>query len=196
MSGPVEIVLIVAVIGYVLVRRLLGEPVEAKRMLVLPAVLVGIGFFTVLKEPQTAESIVFLVATTVLGVLLGVLRGASTRVFEKDGVVHLRYTAVTIVLWVANIAVKFAAGAVLAVVAPGAQQSTGNGMMLTLGAGLLAEGLAVLAKAVRTEGRIIWAKGRDGQPHRTSPGLDRVQENAARRGGLLKSLLDSSRVER
>ncbi|MBE1463508.1 DUF1453 family protein [Kibdelosporangium phytohabitans] len=176
MSGPVEIVLIIAVIAYVLGRRLLGEPVQGKRLLLLPAVLLGAGLLDLTKVAQSPASIWFLIATTVLSAVLGLLRGASTRVFEKDGVVHLRYTVMTLVLWAANIAVKFGAGAVLGTVAPNADR--GNGMMFTLGAGLLAEGLVVLSKAVRSEGRIMWAKGRNGQPHRMSPRLDAMQQQA------------------
>ena len=38
-SGPVEIILIIAAIGYVLTRRLIGEPAEVRRMLLVPVVL-------------------------------------------------------------------------------------------------------------------------------------------------------------
>nr|WP_042194756.1 hypothetical protein [Kibdelosporangium sp. MJ126-NF4]CEL21527.1 hypothetical protein [Kibdelosporangium sp. MJ126-NF4]CTQ95906.1 hypothetical protein [Kibdelosporangium sp. MJ126-NF4] len=178
MSGPVEIVLIVAAVGYVLTRRMLGEPIVAKRMLLLPVVLIGFGLIDLVKGPQSAISIGFLAATTALSVVLGLLRGASTRVFEKDGVAYLRYTVMTLVLWGVNIAVKVGAGVVLGSIDPGAAQASSTGLMFTLGAGLLAEGAAVLAKAVRTEGRIMWAKGRDGQPHRMSPTLDQLQQRA------------------
>jgi hypothetical protein len=43
MSGPLEIVVILAVVGYLLARRVIGEPAQAKRMLILPVVLSLIG---------------------------------------------------------------------------------------------------------------------------------------------------------
>ena len=205
MSGPVEIILIVAAVGYVLARRLLGEPVEAKRTLVLPAVLTGVGLIDLTKVTQPLVSIGFLVATTALSLVLGLLRGASARVFEKDGVVYLRYTATTLLLWAVNLGVKFGAGVVLGLVDPKAEQATSSGLMFTLGAGLLAEGLAVLYKALRTGGRIMWAKGRNGQPPTMSARLDGLQQKVqttgwsatprpGRRGGLLTSLIEDVRT--
>jgi hypothetical protein len=38
--------------------------------------------------------------------VLGLLRGASIRVFDKDGIVYLCHTATTMVLWGINLAVK------------------------------------------------------------------------------------------
>jgi hypothetical protein len=48
--------------------------------------------------------------------------------------------------------------------------------MLVVGAGLLAEGLVVLSKALRVGGQVVWSKGRRGAPHRTSPLLDSWQQ--------------------
>lgn len=176
MSGPVEIVLIIAAVGYVLIRRLLGEPAEARRMLVLPAVLCVIGLCDVVKVHQSSLAMAFLVVTTAVSVVIGLLRGASIRVFERDGITHMRYTATTVVLLATSIAIKLGASAVLGVVQPSAAHSSSNSLMLTLGTGLLAEGLVVLSKAVRTGAPIVWSKGKDGEPHTTSPLLDGLQQ--------------------
>ncbi|MET1073966.1 MAG: DUF1453 domain-containing protein [Umezawaea sp.] len=173
MSGPVEIVLIIAAIAYIVARRLLGEPAEAKRVLALPAVLTVVGLVDVTKVAQSPVAIGFLVGTTVVSVLLGLLRGASIRVFERDGVAHLKYTAGTLVLWAVNIVLKLGAGFALGVVDPATDHAGGNGLMLTLGAGMVAEGLVVMAKAMGTDGQVLWAKGRRGAPHTTMPVLSR-----------------------
>ncbi|GAB3989265.1 hypothetical protein GCM10029978_113910 [Actinoallomurus acanthiterrae] len=178
MSGPVEIILIIGAVGYILARRLLGEPAEAKRLLLLPAVLAAVGLTDLAKVPQSPVSIGFLVGSTALSLVLGLLRGASIRVFAEDGIVHLRYTATTVVLWGINLAVRFGASVVLGVVDPTAEHAAGSGLMLTLGAGMVVEGLVVLSKAMRTSGRVIWAKGRDGAPHTMSPLLDGLQQKA------------------
>ncbi|MEV0403199.1 DUF1453 domain-containing protein [Actinoallomurus sp. NPDC050550] len=176
MSGPVEIILIIGAVGYILARRLLGEPAEAKRMLLLPAVLAGVGLTDLAKVHQSPVSIGFLAGSTVLSLVLGLLRGASIRVFDKDGIVYLRYTATTVVLWGINLAVRFGASVMLGVVDPTAEHAGSSGLMLTLGAGMVVEGLAVLSKAMRTSGRVVWAKGRDGAPHTMSSLLDGLQE--------------------
>ncbi|MCO5973796.1 hypothetical protein [Actinoallomurus soli] len=203
MSGPVEIILIIGAVGYILARRLLGEPAEAKRMLLLPAVLAVVGLTDLAKVSQSTVSIGFLVATTALSLVLGLLRGASIRVFDRDGIVYLRYTVTTVVLWGINLAVRFGASVVLGVVDPTAAHAGSSGLMLTLGAGMVVEGLAVLSKAMRTGGRIVWAKGRDGAPHTMSSLLDGLQQKVQstdwsqgrrpRRRGGLGSLIEDVR---
>ncbi|AHH98421.1 DUF1453 family protein [Kutzneria albida] len=177
MSSPVQIVLVLAAVCYVLVRRMMGEPAEAKRMLVLPAVLGAIGLSQVSADLKSPLSILFLVLTAGISVVIGALRGASVRVSARDGLAFVQYTGVTVALWVANLAVKFGANFVLRAIDPQDAAALGNSLLLTLGAGMLVEGLVVLAKAVRGEGRILWAKGKDGAPHQLSPWLDSLQQN-------------------
>ncbi|WP_243794432.1 DUF1453 domain-containing protein [Saccharopolyspora gloriosae] len=176
MSGSAEGILIIAAVGYVLIRRFLGEPLEGKRMLLLPAVLAGIGVVHLIKAPQPAVSIGFLIATAALVALLGVLRGISARVFERDCLLMMRYTGTTLVLWVINLGVEVGSEFLLGQLDPQIEQSASS--MFTIGIGLLAEGIAVLAKGVRTEGPIMWAKGRRSKPDRMSPLLDCLQRAA------------------
>jgi hypothetical protein len=173
MTGTLEVVLIAAAIIYVMARRLMGEPAVGKRLLLLPAVLGVIGLAQTSVHSVTA--VVFLVGSAALSVVFGLLRGLTIRTYEQNGIVMLRYTAMTIVLWAASIVARFAAGFVMNLVDPSAVQ-VGNGLMLGVGAGLLAEGLVVLTKAVRVRGQVVWSKGRRGAPHRTSPLLDSWQQ--------------------
>ncbi|KOG52793.1 hypothetical protein ADK38_44240, partial [Streptomyces varsoviensis] len=179
MSGPVEIVLIIAAVCYVMVRRLLGEPAEAKRMLILPAVLSLVGVSNVSGHHTGVASVVFLVATGGISVLLGVLRGVSIRLSNRDGLVFMRYTWVTVALWVLNIVVKIAANVTLGAVDPHVSDAAGNSLLLTVGLGMLAEGIVVLGRAVRTDSRVVWTVGKDGQPHTSSPLLDSLQQRFA-----------------
>lgn len=176
MSEPVEIVLIIAAVAYVLVRRLTGEPAQAKRMLLLPVVLAAIGVSDLKGSALTGVSVTFLVATIAVSVVLGVLRGASVRLFERDGIAFVRYTWVTVLLWVVNLAVKFGANLVLGTVDPHAGATAGNSLLLTLGIGMLCEGAVVLLKALRTDSQIVWSQGRDGRQHQTSPLLDGLRD--------------------
>lgn len=179
MSTPIEILLVVALVGYMLVRRLLGEPAQAKRMLLLPAVLAVIGLSSAGDVLHDSAQLGFLVVTTLVSVGIGGLRGLSIRVFVRDGIVNMRYTGMTIVLWVVNIAVKLGGNFLLSTVDPHADG--GNTLMLTLGAGLLTEGVVVLAKAMRTGGQVIWQQGKDGAPHQTSQWLNDLQSRIGRR---------------
>lgn len=156
LSGPVQVVVIIAAIGYVLVRRLLGEPVQVKRLLVLPAVLCLVGLVHLTKVPQTALSVVFLVVTAGAGAAIGLGRGLTVRVSERDGAAFLQYTAFTVGLWVASVGVKFGAGFLLGAIDPVAERASSSGLLLTLGIGVLVEGVVVLAKATRSGSRVDW----------------------------------------
>jgi hypothetical protein len=149
MSGPVEIVVILAVVGYLLVRRVMGEPAQVRRMLILPAVLTLIGLSDVSGGIRTPLSLMFLVGTAAVSIVLGALRGLSVRISQQDGIAFVRYTVFTIVLWVVNLAVKFGANFALGVIDPKAAAAVGNSLLLTLGLGILAEGGVVLYRALR-----------------------------------------------
>ncbi|MFB9925483.1 DUF1453 domain-containing protein [Amycolatopsis halotolerans] len=177
MSGPVEIVLIVAAIGYLMVRRLIGEPAQAKQMLILPAVLSVVGLSTLSGEVKTPASMVFLVGTAAVSVALGVLRGMSVRISRRDGTAFVRYTALTVALWVANIVVKIGVNLALDAFDPQDAGGVANSMLLTIGVGILAEGLVVLYRALRAGHQVMWTQGSDGAPGQTSPLLDDIQRN-------------------
>jgi hypothetical protein len=174
-SGPIEIIVIIAAIGYVLARRLIGEPAEGKRMLLIPAILTVVGVVDLAQVSQSPVSIGFLVGAAVVSAAIGLLRGASVRVFERDGIVFMRYRVTTVVLWAVNFAIRFGASFVLGMIDPKAAHATSSGLLLTLGIGMLVEGLGVLSKAVRLNGRIVWEKGKDGAPHTTSTFIDGLQ---------------------
>ncbi|MEZ0110202.1 hypothetical protein ABH920_004217 [Catenulispora sp. EB89] len=174
-----DVVLIIAAVGYVMARRVAGEAAQAKRMLVLPAVLVALGFSDVSKAGHSPAALAFLIGTAVVSIAFGALRGLSTRLSEKDGIAYVHYTGVTIALWVANLAAKFGLNAVFKTVNPHAAASSGNSLLLTLGAGMFLEGAVTLYRAMHTSSKVIWAKGKDGQPHTTSPYLDDLQNRWA-----------------
>jgi hypothetical protein len=156
MTGTVEIVLIAAAIIYVLGRRLTGEPAVGKRLLLIPAVLGVVGLTQL--SVHSVTGVVFLVASTALSVAFGLLRGLTIRTYERNGVVMLRYTVMTIVLWAASIAARLGAGVVLGLLDPSAVREGNSGLVLAVGAGLLAEGLVVMTKAVRVRGQVAWSR--------------------------------------
>jgi hypothetical protein len=181
MSGPVEIVLILTAVGYLLVRRMMGEPVQAKRMLILPVVLTLIGLSDVSGQARTPLSLLFVVATAAISIAIGALRGVSVRISERDGLAFVRYTGVTVVLWVVNLAIKFGANLVLGAIDPKDAGAVSNSLLLTLGLGILAEGLVVLYRALRTDHRVLWTRGQDGAPDQMSPFLDNLRRGPSNR---------------
>ena len=202
MNGSTEILLILAAVAYVMARRVIGEPAQGKRMLLLPVVLVAIGLSDVSKAGSNPTALGFLIATAAVSIVLGALRGASTRLSVKDGIVFVHYRALTILLWVVSLAVKFGANAVFQHTDKHAATAAGNSLLLTLGAGMLFEGLVTLSRALRTDHQVIWSKGKDGQPHRTSPFLDNMQSRmtsdgwpeSSRSEGTISAVKDALRA--
>ncbi|MGC5166039.1 hypothetical protein [Luteimicrobium sp. DT211] len=158
MNGPAEVVVVLGVVGYLVVRRMVGEPAEGRRMILLPVALVAVGLTNLGHVALAPVSVGVLAASTVVSLLLGVLRGVSVRVFERDGVVWMRYTVTTVALLAANLALKLGTDLVLRALDRSAEHAVGQGLALTLGAGLLAEGAVVLSKAVRSGGRVRWER--------------------------------------
>jgi hypothetical protein len=181
-SGPIQVILILAAVCYVLVRRMIGEPAEAKRMLILPAVLLVIGLTNVSHDAASVVPILFLIGSGAISVVIGALRGLSVRLSDRGGLAFVQYTWVTVVLWVANLGIKFGGNFLLRVVDPHAAAAVSNSLLLTLGAGMLVEGLVVLARAMGTDSRVIWSKGKNGQPHQMSPFLDGLRDSLNGRG--------------
>lgn len=193
MSDPIQIILVVALVAYVLIRRLAGQPAQGKKLLILPVIIMVIGIAS-LSHTWSPLAVGFLVATTGISFIIGILRGVSIKLFDKDGIVWMRYTAITVVLWVVNIAIKIAAAFAIAAINPVAAHEESSGLLISLGMGVLMEGVVVAMKAVNTNSRVLWAKGKDGQADRHSDFLDNLQQNRANsNGGTASSLLKSIR---
>ena len=105
----VLVVLVLAAVGYVLVSRIAGRPVNTRRLLVLPGVLTAMGAL------QLAGAVSAGIRPQDLGLLavglaaaagLGAARGATVAVSVRDGRPWLRYRAVTLALWAATVAVR------------------------------------------------------------------------------------------
>ena len=62
------------------------------------------------------------------------------------------------------------------VVSPGAEGTADHAILLSIGLGVLAESAVVLLRAMRTDGEIVWASGRDGAPHTVNPAFEKVRE--------------------
>jgi hypothetical protein len=108
--GVLQILLIAAIIVVAIVRRFAGAPALSRRAVVLPLVLVVIGFNTLRSGTHgsslTGHDVAYLMVSAAISLALGMARGISVRVYRQDGVPWARYTAVTAVLWVLLIVVR------------------------------------------------------------------------------------------
>ncbi|MEU3628546.1 DUF1453 domain-containing protein [Amycolatopsis coloradensis] len=143
------IALAVAVVIAIVVRRLRGEPLVARDVFGAPVILLGFGVYGLTKlDAFTFTDGLWLVLGSAVGCGLGAVRAATTKLFERDGVLWLRYTGWTFGVWVLSLLVNFGIGflATMAGAHPDARPVT-----LSIGVSLLGEAL-VLGMRAKTTG--------------------------------------------
>ena len=110
--SAIEILAIVALVGYAIYKQTHISEVNGKGRFKLAItygiVAICVGGFAV---PHTPTAVGLLVASVVLSVILGTLRGRLTKVWmQADGRVYRQGTVVTVALFLGLIAAKFALG--------------------------------------------------------------------------------------
>ncbi len=149
MPTAVWVVVGVLVVGYLMVSRLQGRPLTWRRLLVLPAVLTGIGLVELAQHAGQIRGlgVALLVAGCVVSFVFGIIRGATVALYRQDGYLWQRYRPVTLLWWLVLIAIKVVmdVGAHL-VHAPLAGSS--QAIMLTLGITLLGGAVAIAPRAL------------------------------------------------
>lgn len=143
-------VLILALVGFVLYRQTVARPVVARRLVILPGILVVIGIAAIshVDNGLLSATALLYVAIDLLGsVALGGLRGCFVRVYERDGVMWRQGGVITVALWLVSIAVRAVIG-ILATNA-GAGNISNASLELALGVTLLAQNGVVALRGTR-----------------------------------------------
>jgi hypothetical protein len=152
MSGLVNALVIVVVIGVVIARQLRPRQVSAGgRWWLIPAVLVVMGVRDGgLIDPAHQElALGLLAAELIVGAAMGVVWAMTTRMWtEADGTVWSQGTKATIAVWVLGIAIRMALYGVAAAV--GVHQHTGS-ILLAVGATLLVRAGVLMRRATHVE---------------------------------------------
>ncbi|MCH6160020.1 DUF1453 domain-containing protein [Streptomyces marispadix] len=149
MNGWTTGLLIAALVAGLVIKRLYGEPLNARELLGAPVILTGVGVWNVAKTADvlTAADIGWVAGGSVLGFALGALRGRTVSVFERDGVAWQRYTIRTFLAAVGSFAVMGAFG-YLAVRA--GMHEHARPLTLSIGVSYLGESLAVALSGLAT----------------------------------------------
>lgn len=127
--------LIAAGVLYVLVRRFMGEPLNARDLLAPSAFLLFFGIRAV------EEFRLIYVVPLAAGFAFGALRGMTIKLFERDGHLWQRYTPWTLVVWVTSLGASLGLGLLIGGHAP---------TQLSIGVSMLGELCALGAKALNT----------------------------------------------
>jgi len=169
----VNILIYVALIGYILFRRVQGQPVKAGRKLfVLPVLLVVIGYGDLVNGSGSKPTeITLTVIGGALSLGLGALRGRADKLSDRDGSPFVQWGAASLILFVSNIAAKLVLD-LIGIAAGSSGSAVGKSLVLTFGLTLLGEAIVIWARTGGATGllnppRASSSRGGDGFGHGT-----------------------------
>jgi hypothetical protein len=139
-----NILLYVALIGFVLFKKVQGQPIRApKKLLGLPIILIVLGFgdLTSGKTMKPIE-ITLTVIGAVLSLGLGFMRGQADKISTRDGSPFVQWGKASLALFAANIVAKLVLD-VIGVAAGGSTSAVGKSLVFTLGLTLLGEAVVL-----------------------------------------------------
>ncbi|MEU3350953.1 DUF1453 domain-containing protein [Streptomyces sp. NPDC037389] len=160
MNAWLSTALIAAVAVAVVVKRLRGEPLNARDLFAAPLILTGLGAWTLWKaEGIGVADTVWVAAGVLLGVSLGAVRGLTIQVFEREGVLWQRYTGRTFAVMAVSALISIGFGLLASRMGMHPQARP---VQLSIGVGFLGEALAVGARGLMT-GVPFAPESRDGR---------------------------------
>lgn len=171
------LILVVAVVAiiYLIVRRFIGTPLVAKDVFLSPLLFLAIGLWSLRDvDHWTRIDAVLLLAGLGLGLLWGAVRGTTTLIHTRDGVLYQRYRTWTLLVWVLSLASSL--GIYLLEQQLGASEHA-HSTMLSIGVGLLGEMLTCGVRALSTG--MPFSPPKDGRElGRLNDALDRLKAPA------------------
>jgi hypothetical protein len=149
MSGITEIAVVAAVVGSVIATQVRGQVLRAKRLLMLPVVLIVIGLVRLHGMIGVSSAdIACITVSAVIAVAIGVAQGAITRLESRDGMLWGRLPVWGLWFWVALIVSRVVMILIAHAIGAEAAAST-DSVLVTLGINRLAQGGAIAGRAVR-----------------------------------------------
>ena len=177
--SAIEILAVIGIIGYVIVRQVQGEPLRGKRTVVLPAVLTVIGFLNLRGGGThlTGADIACLAAGTAGSAAIGLAFGAVTRLQARGGYLWAQLPLRGLWLWVALIAWRALIMA-LAYKSGAHVAASTTPLLFTLGLNRLGQSAVIAARAMAAG--IPFAPEKDGRTFLSGGLNDRGRDHSAR----------------
>lgn len=154
-STELQILLFVVIILWRLARKLRERPVKTDgRRWRLPLILTVVGAFETVSLTHGAHPVKFdgadvayLVLAGAASIVLGLVRGATVHVQDRGGQLTQRYTALTVVLWLATIGVRLGIDVVARHSFDVPSAVTGTSILMMFGLSLLGESAVVALRS-------------------------------------------------
>jgi hypothetical protein len=141
------IAIYLAVIGFVLFRRMRGEAVpDPKKLFVLPVIVGAIGLEDISHAKPNAIALGVIVVGSALSLGLGALRGRFDRLSIVSGAPYITWTAGSVVILVVNVLLKLVLD-VGGVAVGGTKAALTGSILLSLGLTLLGEAAIIWVRA-------------------------------------------------
>ncbi|MFD8708729.1 DUF1453 domain-containing protein [Kitasatospora sp. NPDC059648] len=146
--------LLVAIIAVgavaLIIKRLIGEPINVRDLFGPAVVLTALGIWSVAEVKElNGSDIAWVIGGSVISLGFGLVRGSTVVVFEKNDILHQRYTPKTFLV----IVVAFVASALYGLLAKKmGMHEDARPMNLSIGIGFLGEALVIGYRGLRSGG--------------------------------------------
>ena len=150
MSGPLQIIIGIAVLGWILSNQMRVRQFTVRRLRVA-GILAIVGVIEVAStagtHPVSVVGWTLLVTGLVIGAALGLLRAATVRLWVRDGAVYTQGHAMTAALWIVGIAIHIGLDVLARAIAPSADAVDAASVLLFIAVSLGVQGLVTLQRA-------------------------------------------------
>jgi hypothetical protein len=150
MSGPLQVIVGIAVLGWILHNQLRVRQFTVRRLRVA-GVLGIVGVVEVWSSagahPVSVVGWTLLVTGLVIGAVLGVLRAATVKLWVRDGAVWTQGHAMTAALWIVGIAIHIGLDLLARALAPSADAVNASSVLLFIAVSLGVQGLVTMQRA-------------------------------------------------
>jgi hypothetical protein len=156
-----NIAIYLALIAFVVARRMIGHPVgPIKKLFALPVIAIVLGWGDATRGLHKPIDITLTIVGCAISLVFGLARGRANRMSTRDGAPYVQWTWLSLGLFAALLLVKLALD--LAGVAAGETvAAAGQSLILTLGLTLLGEAAVIW---YRSGGAGQLTSGRSGAP--------------------------------
>jgi hypothetical protein len=145
--SALSILLYVAVIVYVLARKVQGQAiVEPKKLFVLPVLVTVIGYGDISGRGTNGVDVAVTVIASILSLVFGLQRGRVDKMTVRDGFPFMQWGAASLILFGANLVVK-ALIDLVGLAAGGTTSAAVHSLVFTLGLTLVGEAVVVWVRS-------------------------------------------------
>ena len=168
MSEVIRVLAVIAVIGYVIGRQLMGEPLRGKRVVLLPVILAVAGVVDLGKHGRHVEpaDVIFLVISGLIAVTIGLLQGRMMRLEDRNGALWGQMPVRALWLWALLVGSRLILTVIALAVGAKVAGSSAPIIML-LGINRLGQAAIVMRHALATG--IPFAPEKDGRSFLSGP---------------------------